>query len=222
MKKILSLAVLPCLLGLSPAFGDEPGWSLRLDGYYVDPGETPSVSFLGIANVRSDNTSGGGLGVSAEYRFNERIGLELGALATNHGDFFVVIDPPGTRLKVDDTLTMQVFSAGVNVYLTPRSKVDLYVGGLLAIVGYTNLTVDVDLDLPSPLPGPTSVRIDIESDLGFGLNLGLDVPLGDRGWIFNANLRYLLTTADASIEGLISEAIDYDPLLVGAGFGYRF
>jgi outer membrane protein W len=214
-------------LGAATGAAQDGPWTLRINGYYVDPADTPKITIGNGVVVSTDNTSGAGAGISGEYRFNERIGFELALLAADHGDFAIVVDPPGLRFKVSDTLAMQVVAAAVNFHLTPKAKVDVYVGPALAIVGFTNLHIDValpsfPLPVEPPIEIPSSVRIEIESDLGLGLNAGIDVPLGDRGWLFNANLRYLMTSADTFIEGIAIETIDYDPLFIGIGFGYRF
>ncbi len=60
--------------------------------------------------------------------------------------------------------------------------------------------------------------------MAIGIVLGLDLPCGDDGWFFTSSLKYLDTAYEASTGELNagSEEIDFDPLIVRAGFGYRF
>lgn len=222
IRKVLSLILLGSLFGLPVCLAQETRWAIRASGFYVAPGDTPRVRLSESVIVSSDNTSAGGLGISAEYRFGERLGIELSVLAADHGDFFLVIEPPGRRFKVGDTLSFEAVAGGIDFHLIPDSTVDLYVGPMIAIVSYSDLAVEFTPPVRPPAVLPTAVTIGFESDLGYGLNAGLDVPLGDRGWVFNTNFRYLLTSAEASVAGLGTEKIDYDPLLAGIGFGYRF
>ena len=50
---------------------------------------------------------------------------------------------------------------------------------------------------------------------------GADVRLDDR-WSFNVDLKKLRLRSDVTINGARASRVTLDPLLLGAGFGYRF
>lgn len=221
-RQSLTLALLSLLIITSTALASDSPWSLRVNGFYVEPSDTPTiVTGPGIA-VSSDNDTGTGGGINAEYRFTPRLGLELGAVVGAHGDFVVIAGGPGVRWKVSDTLTMSTACAGLNVHLAPAAQVDVYAGPLLALVSYNNMNIAYDPTGLQPDDFPITAHLTIDDDVALGLNFGLDVPLGESDWIFNTNVRYLVTSMDASVAGGRVETVDYDPLLVGVGFGYRF
>ena len=111
------------------------------------------------------------------------------------------------------------FTIGANVHLTGRSPVDVYVGPLVGYVIYSSFNFNVQ----TSTSGPIGISVGIADDFAVGAMLGLDVPIGKRGWVFNTNVRYLRTSIDSfdiSI-GTGEIAIDFDPLIVGLGFGFR-
>lgn len=197
----------------SPVAGADEGWRLRVNGYWVDPdGRSTEVEPDGV-RVVTEASSSLGFGVAAEYRFSRRLGTEFGFLGATAVDFEVHQQlPAGPTITFLDTTTFVPYFAGVNVHLTPGKKTDVYVGALLAYVTYT------DLQITAP---PGSVRVGLDSDIAPGVLLGLDVPVKDRGWFFNASIRYMVADFSTS-RGEIRESVDFDPLIVGVGFGYRF
>ena len=208
-------AVVLVLLTLvaSPVASAEEGWRLRTNFYWVDPdGQSTEVEPDGV-RVFTDASSSFGFGVTAEYRFSRRLGTEFGFLGATAVDFEVRQQlPAGPVITFLDTTTFAPYFAGVNVHLTPGKKTDVYLGALLAYVTYT------DLRITAP---PGSVQVGLDSDYAPGVVLGLDVPVKDRGWFFNASIRYLVADFSTSIGGA-RESVDFDPLIVGVGFGYRF
>lgn len=197
----------------SPVVGAEEGWRLRVNGYWVDPdGRSTEVEPDGV-RVFTDASSSLGFGVAAEYRFSRRLGTEFGFLGASAVDFEVRQElPTGPVITFLDTTTFVPYFAGVNVHLTAGKKTDVYLGALLAYVTYT------DLRITAP---PGSVRVGLDSDYAPGAVVGLDVPVKDRGWFFNASVRYLVADFSTSIGGA-REGVDFDPLIIGLGFGYRF
>jgi outer membrane protein len=207
------MAIVVLTLATPPAVGQEQGWRLRTNFYWVDPdGQSTEVEPDGV-RVFTDASSSLGFGVAAEYRFSRRLGTEFGFLGATAVDFEVRQElPAGPVITFLDTTTFVPYFAGVNVHLTPGKKTDVYLGALLAYVTYT------DLRITAP---PGSVQVGLDSDYAPGVVLGLDVPVKDRGWFFNASIRYLVADFSTSIGGA-RESVDFDPLIVGVGFGYRF
>lgn len=221
-RRILALAILSLLISASTAVAAETDWSLRFYGFYMETSDTPSVVTEAGTRAGTDNGYGAGGGVNAEYRFNPRLGLELGAWIADHGDFRAVASTPDLEVDVTDTMTISSASAGLNYHLAPGFQADVYVGVLLALMSYDDLTISQKPAGQPPEVLPASVRVGIDSDVAFGLNLGLDLGLGETDWILYANLRYLRTSMDLSFRGGSLGTVDYDPLLIGIGFGYRF
>jgi outer membrane protein W len=191
----------------------QEGWRLRANFYWVDPdGRSTEVDENGV-RVITDASSSFGFGVTAEYRFSQRLGTELGFLGASAVDFEVRQQlPAGPVITLIDTTTFAPYFAGLNVHLTPGKQADVYLGALLAYVTYT------DLRITAP---PGSVRVGLDRDLAPGVVVGLDVPVKERGWFFNASLRYMVADLSGAIEET-RESVDFDPLIVGVGFGYRF
>ena len=208
-----AVGIVSLTLFASPVVGAEEGWRLRVNGYWVDPdGQSTEVEPDGV-RVFTSASSSLGFGVAAEYRFSRRLGTEFGFLGATGVDFEVRQElPAGPVVTFWDTTTFVPYFAGVNVHLTPGKNTDVYLGALLAYVTYT------DLRITAP---PASVQVGLDSDYAPGAVLGLDFPVKDRGWFFNASIRYMVADFSTSIGGA-RESVDFDPLIVGVGFGYRF
>ncbi len=120
-------------------------------------------------------------------------------------------------LTDSDSARPLTLSLGLDVHLTPGRRADLYLGPVLAYVLYSDPTFRA-LD--------ETLRVSIDDDFAWGGVVGLDVPFGDRGWHFSGSIRYLRAEADATARDDEGEAgtasLDFDPLAVAVGFGYRF
>lgn len=70
--------------------------------------------------------------------------------------------------------------------------------------------------------GPTSVRAG--DSIGWALQAGLDVDINDR-WFFNVDIKYIDIKLDAELNSrgtIRTTEIGIDPVVIGAGIGYRF
>jgi outer membrane protein W len=68
---------------------------------------------------------------------------------------------------------------------------------------------------------PASVKIG--DDVAFGAVLGLDIDFSNSDWFFTSSLKYLDASYDAQVfDARSPQEIDFDPLIVRAGLGYRF
>jgi len=116
--------------------------------------------------------------------------------------------------------------AGLNVHLTPGRKADLYAGPLVAYVTYSDMLIGVAGAPPGSSVFLTPVSVSFGSEIALGANIGVDVPISQRHWFFNADLKYLDASPDATLEGIgalaRSGSVAIEPLMVGVGFGYRF
>ena len=161
-------------------------------------------------NERSDLrlNSGEGLGLSLEYRFNERIGIEGGVDFAQLDSTFMFDLDEAWETDSDD-ISMLTFLAGLNIHLSPDAKVDFYIGPVLGFVDLGSATYHV--------LGETHSRSYEADDFAFGAQIGLDVPLGGGGWGLHFGAKYLDLSADVR-----DSEVDLNPFIGSFGFAYNF
>ena len=192
--------------------GDGP-WQLRISGLSMNPtGDTVVVPDTG-ERIPFNAGNGYGFGIDLEYRASRRLGIDFGILtATPVID--VLIDEVGV-ISASAQPRITPLYAGLNVHLTPDSQVDLYFGPMLAYVIYSSFDLVVD-------PWFLTEGFVTQNDFGIGVNLGLDIRLGDAGWLFTAAFKFLDTTLVASPPDESIGRTDIDPMILSIGVGYRF
>jgi len=192
--------------------GDGP-WQLRISGLSMNPtGDTVVVPDTG-ERIPFNAGNGYGFGIDLEYRASRRLGIDFGVLsATPVID--VLIDEVGV-ISASAKPRITPLYAGLNVHLTPDSPLDLYIGPMLAYVIYSSFDLVVD-------PWFLTEGFVTQNDFGIGVNLGLDIRLGDAGWLFTAAFKYLDTTLVASPPDESVGRTDIDPMIFSIGVGYRF
>jgi outer membrane protein W len=152
---------------------------------------------------------GGGVGVNFEYRYSPRMGFEIGAMAIG-GNVRVGVGREdrhyGAGVEVDGYLPI---TFALNYHPLKNSEiVDLYVGPLIASTFISSVGV-----------GP-GVIVESRVDLGLGANFGVDINFGKRSrWSFNSGLKYIANVANSSDH---NSRLDFDPLILSFGFGFRF
>ena len=224
MRKTTPIVVLwaVALAWTGVAMADVEGtWMVRVGVAWVDTDldfrqadEGMEVGLVGDAGL--------GFSIVGERRVSDRLGFEVGARWNEHdlelqlggvafcGSTFCLV-------TASDSVRPITLSFGLDVHLTPGRRADLYVGPVLAYVLNTDPTFQV-LD--------ETLRVSMDDNLAWGAVVGLDVPFGDRGWHFCGSVRYLESEADAIARDDEGEAgtasLDFNPLAVAVGFGYRF
>jgi outer membrane protein len=108
----------------------------------------------------------------------------------------------GTLKHLPPTLTVQY-------HFAPEATINPYLG---AGVNYTRIS-NVKL-----LNGAGGLE---KSSFGYALQAGLDFKL-DKNWTFNLDIKKVQIRADLSVSGAKVSTLKLDPVLFGAGFGYRF
>jgi len=191
---------------------DSP-WRLRFDLSWIDPSGSFVTTGVGGRTFESSIETGFGAGVRGEYRFSSRLGLELGVLSAGSVDIASGFSG-GTITNAVEVSSFSPITVGLNIHLTRGRPIDLYVGPQLALVDYSDVEVRTTV-------GGARARISVDTDVGWGVIVGLDFPLGERGWLIQTNLRYIGTDMKDS-GGVISFDNEFDPLILSAGFGYRF
>lgn len=201
------------LYPISVDAGDGP-WRLRLFAVSMNPtGDEVVVEGSG-ERISFDASAGYGGGIELEYGVSRRLGIDFGVL-TASPVIDVLIDEVGVISASAKPRVTPIY-VGLNIHLTPDSPADLYVGPMLAYVVYSSFDLVVD---PWFL---TEEGFVAENDFGIGVNVGLDVRLGDGGWLLTAAFKYLATTLESSPPGEGTGTSDLDPIIFSVGVGYRF
>ena len=224
-KLFVAVAVAGVILaGPSVANAEDSGFSIRLNGTWTKP-DTPYLE-PGNALVRLNTTTGEsfGLALSGEYRFADRIGLEVGVQAFNESEIIIrqrdpqggIIGDPLDPHPQDDT-RFTLYDAALNIYIV-SGGLDFYVGPVVGFLDFTDLDV-----LVTPFLQPAKVRID--GDSAFGAVVGVDVEFPDSAWFFTSSIKYLDSDyelqLDNSLEVRSPQEIDFDPWIFRLGLGFR-
>jgi outer membrane protein len=151
------------------------------------------------------------------YMATENIGFEL-ILATTPHD----VEGRGSIAglgKVADTWLLPP-TLLVQWHFLPNSRFNPYVG---AGINYTiTYGEDATRSLETALGGPTKVELD--NSVGWAVQAGMDVSL-DEHWFLNIDAKYIDMSVDARIKTggtTRKDNVDINPVIVGAGIGYRF
>ncbi len=184
-------------------------WNLRGFGAKVDADDAFSTSSTDpVESSKFAVSSGSGVGAELEFRPRCPFGLALGLLSADLDSMFV-FDTPTEWLMDSSDVGFQMVSLGANFHLTPRSRVDFFLGPFIGIVDYDDATFSI---------GGDTVRRSLDGEAALGLAAGLDIPFRDNGpWAFTAGVRYLATAAEGN-----GFELDIDPLIATAGLAYRW
>lgn len=193
---------------------DDSRWTARFFGLRVDPDEGP----LRESTIRPDGVSershlhldgAPGAGAELEYHFNDRVGLAGSVLVAALGsELFFDLDDEWE--SDEDDISFLAFLIGPNFHLTPDKKADVYFGLFAGLVDLGSTSYQV--------LGETQRR-SFDADTAFGAQLGVDIPFGKGNWGFNLAARYMDLTVELGDDG---PEVGADPLLVQAGFSYKF
>jgi len=194
-------------------------WVVRGFGAYLDPddnevrGETTLASgepFRGHGNLEK----GQGVGLSAEYLFNDRVGLEGHGLIGQLDSGFT-IDIGEDWARDNDTIGYLELTFGPNFHLTPDSRVDFYIG---PFVGWGSL------DDGEYSAFGHRVTQEYDSDLLWGGQVGLDWPFTvDGNWGLHLGGRYTDFSVDVTnpVDGS-NESVSVNPIALELGLSYTF
>jgi outer membrane protein len=201
-KSMLLLATLALTAATATATAQESPWLVRARAIRIAPanGSDP-IGGVGAAD-RLHVSDKWIPEADISYFFTPHWAAEL--ILTVPQKHTVTLDGAaiGTFKHLPPTLTGQY-------HFLPGATVDPYIG---AGVNYTLLS-KVDL-----LDG--AARLEHDS-VGLALQAGFDVRL-DAHWSFNVDVKKLQLRSDVDIGGARASRVRVDPLLLGAGVGYRF
>jgi len=187
----------------------ERRWRMRIIGAIAGDDGGVMVTSGGHSHAGVSMNGGGGVGVNFEYRYSPRMGFEMGAMAV------------GGNVRVGVGREYRRYGAGVEVAgylpvtfalnyhpLKNSEIVDFFVGPLVASTFLSSVGV-----------GP-GVYVESYVDLGLGANLGVDVNFGKNSrWSFNTGFKYISNVTGRSDR---DSRLDFDPLIFGLGFGFKF
>ena len=176
---------------------------------------------LSVNGIRSRS-----FGVSGEYQFTDRLGVDLGAFrASPDVNLLNRIKELDLDARATDGQAMAPVMLGLNVHLMPEDRLDVYVAPFIAYIFYGDLefyineTIEID---GQPITLQDSVRVDVADDWGYGATLGIDVPFSSRPWAFAANARYLVTNLDITDPEGDREDLGFDSWVISLGVRYTF
>jgi outer membrane protein W len=196
-----------------PVAAADPGWKVRVSGVWTNPDFSTQWVEDDI-QFTSDADSALGFGFGVEYRVSERLGVEVAAARTDN-DLNVTATLTGVgSASVSQGIAFTPYTAGVNIYLTPSRAVEFYVAPQMVYATFDDLRIDDEQF--------GQAAVDIDSDTGWGLNVGLDIRLGEGGWVVNGFFGYMDIEVAATPEDGDQETFDFDPIVAGLGIGYRF
>lgn len=204
MKHLLLLLVLVIVFCTTAEAGESP-WTLRFHGAIVHSSAPREKAVAnGVVGSIEVDTSGG-YDFGAEYRFSERVGLELSVLFAALA-FENKMSVGGTSTWESLEASMVPLTLGVPFHFSAGRGTDISLAPTLSHVSYLNIS-------NSARAGAFESRIDIDADTALGAAFGLDRPFGAGSWAFSFGMRFLKTDAAGT---------DIDPLIWTVGFAYRF
>ncbi|MEM1181473.1 MAG: outer membrane beta-barrel protein [Acidobacteriota bacterium] len=198
-----------------PAAAADDPWRLRFGAAWIDP----SVGLLG-----DDLESDGDLGANAsvERLITPRMGFELGAMVGDSSSDFSSEVLLGVLFSQELDIDFQALTGALNFHLTPGRPVDLYVGPLVAFIDFGDTFIE-DRRSIIGLPDQVSAAdLDGSEEFALGAQAGADFGFGGGPWALNVSAKYFETEFQASDGEGNSLDIDFDPLILGFGFSYRF
>ena len=195
MKKQLIVMAALAACGVGAAQAQETPWMVRARAVHLDMANKDSTG-LGLS---ADNKTIPEVDVS--YFFTPNIATELILTVPQKQTVSSNGSSIGTFKHLPPTLLLQYHFTGLNGYKP-------YVG---AGINYTDI---------SKVSLPTGVTLDSHS-WGGALQVGVDIPL-DKHWSINFDVKKVYIKTDVYSTGTSIGTLKLDPMLVGAGVGYRF
>jgi outer membrane protein len=199
----VALGLAACAVTASvTAQAQDSSWLVRARAVHIDPADKSDPVGGTGASDRLHVSSKWIPEVDVTYFFTPNWAAEL--ILTYPQKHTVTLDGAGigTFKHLPPTLTAQY-------RFLPGATVDPYLG---AGLNYTLLS-SVKL-----LNGAGRLEHD---SVGLALQAGADVRIDER-WSFNVDLKKVRIRSDVAINGVRASRVKVDPVLLGAGFGYRF
>ena len=223
------LAVACLAIALPAAHAQELGFNLRLNSTRTLPNTRSVDTRPSDFQIERETGETFGLALSGEFRFSDRLGVEVGVQAgydvrvdyavrdnVSGGTAGDGLDPhPGDHMR------FTIVDAALNIYLS-SGGVDFYVGPVLGFISYQDTTIRRGSEDPK-------VTVTNDGDVAYGAVVGLDIPFIDSPWFVTSSIKYLVSSYDSTIGKGIAEPdqtfkseVDFDPWIFRFGLGYKF
>lgn len=196
------------LAAMVPLRADDAPWMIRLRAVNVQPANgSDAISALGVPKDAIHVSSKTIPEVDFSYFFTRNLSAELILTYPQSHDVTLSGAKIGTLKELPPTLTAQW-------HFLPESTVNPYVGlGVnLTLLSSVSLTV----------PGVGALDLD-SSSVGAAAQAGVDIKVADH-WFVNLDVKYVGLTSDVKLKanGAKVSSVQVNPMLYGAGVGYRF
>lgn len=214
----LGFSLAAAVASAAPAAAAEAGdWLVRLRAIGVVPTDESNGISPDLTTGRLEAQPAVVPELDFTYMATENIGLEL-ILATTPHDVEGKGSISGLGKVADSWLLPPTLL--VQWHFLPNSRFNPYVG---AGINYTiTYGEDATQSLEAALGGPT--KVELGNSVGWAVQAGMDVSLDDR-WFLNIDAKYIDMSVDARIKtgGTTRKSdVDINPVILGAGIGYRF
>lgn len=213
----LGFSLAAAVASAAPAAAAEAGdWLVRLRAIGVVPTDESNGISPDLTTGRLEAQPAVVPELDFTYMATENIGLEL-ILATTPHDVEGKGSISGLGKVADSWLLPPTLL--VQWHFLPNSRFNPYVG---AGINYTiTYGEDATQSLEAALGGPT--KVELGNSVGWAVQAGMDVSLDDR-WFLNIDAKYIDMSVDARIKtgGTTRKSdVDINPVILGAGIGYR-
>lgn len=196
MKKQLIVIAAMVACGVGAVQAQETPWMVRARAVHLDMSNHDSTGLgLSVNNKTIPE-------VDVSYFFSPNVAAELILTVSQKQTVYSNGTSIGTFKHLPPTLLMQYHFTGLNGYKP-------YVG---AGINYT------DISKVNLLGG--AVTLDKDS-WGGALQAGVDIPL-DKKWSINFDVKKVYIKTNVYAAGVSAGTLKLDPVMVGAGVGYRF
>jgi opacity protein-like surface antigen len=204
---------------VAPAASADNGWHLRVfaAGFDPDLDETVPAENPEFVDVTGDSDLG--FGLSLEYQFAKRWGVEAGFMKASPAVEISGEIPGYGELVLTDPMAITALTLEINLHLLPNNKLfDVYLGAGMARMSYEDLSYEIE-------EADDTLAVRVNNDTAWSVKAGVDIALGGSGWSAIGGLRYLDSALEVSnTDDAAEDTVTFDYPIVNffVGVGYSF
>ena len=214
----LAAAMMMAGLAAAPAHAEAGDFILRARGIAVIPADKSSGIEPSFPTEKVSVSTGWSPELDLTYFITKNIGVEVIAATTKH----TAKGRSGTTGSIGPLISTWVLPPTVTLqyHFVPDGAVRPYVGAGVnwSLFYSTNPTDELEKAV-----GTT--RVDMTNSWGWALQAGIDIPIGEK-MLLNFDVKYIDIDSTATLTnaalGVQKVRVNIDPLVVGAGIGFRF